>query len=126
MYAGQCSHACALERHHAHAEELIEVRADDAEVLHPLEQRRGPVLGHCEHATVEFEKAPFGIQELCFRSKRAVLALQRALRCNRRGRTADGCARRYTTERGQVAQEAQISDAAVEPLEEQMPTWGDL
>jgi hypothetical protein len=45
----------ALQRRHADHEELVEVRAEDREELHPLEQGHARVLGLFEHAPVELE-----------------------------------------------------------------------
>ena len=45
----------ALQRGHADHEELVEVRAEDCEELHPLEQGHAGVLRLLEHAAVELE-----------------------------------------------------------------------
>ena len=85
MLAGD-HHPRALERRNAHGEELVDVCADNAKVLHPLEQRRAPVLGHGQHACVELDEAAFGIEQLRVVSRRPVIAVQRASSCERRRR----------------------------------------
>ena len=53
-----------LEAGHAHLEELVQVRADDAEELHPLQQRVLRVERLVEHALVELQPAQFAIDEM--------------------------------------------------------------
>ena len=50
-----------LQRSDANLEELIEIRAGDAQKTQPLEQRHGRVQGHRQHALVELELAEFPI-----------------------------------------------------------------
>jgi hypothetical protein len=52
-----------LEAGDANLEEFVEVRADDAEKLHALEQRVRGIAGFGEHALVEFEPAQLAVQE---------------------------------------------------------------
>ena len=53
-----------LEPGDAHLEELIEVRADDAEELHPLQQRVLRIQRLVQHALVELQPAQFAIDEV--------------------------------------------------------------
>ena len=52
-----------LETGHADHEELVEVRAEDGQELHALEQGRGGVLGLLQHAAVELEPGQLPIDE---------------------------------------------------------------
>jgi len=47
----------------AHLEELVQIRADDAEKAQALERRHTLVLGLREHTPVEFEDAEFAVEE---------------------------------------------------------------
>ena len=53
----------ALQRGHAHHEELVQVRAEDREELHPLQQRHARILGLLEHAPVELEPRQLAVDE---------------------------------------------------------------
>ena len=53
-----------LDARHAHLEELIQVRADDAEELHPLQQRVLRVERLLQHAVIELQPAQFPIDEM--------------------------------------------------------------
>ena len=53
-----------FEARDADFEELVEVRADDAEELHPLQQRVGWVERLLQHAMVEFQPAQFPVDEV--------------------------------------------------------------
>ena len=50
-----------LEPRHADHEKLIQVRAEDGEKLHPLQQRNGFVLRFFENAAVKFQPGQFTI-----------------------------------------------------------------
>src|SRR5713226_7349380 len=53
----------ALEGGHPDHEELVQVRAEDGEELHALEQRHARVLRLLEHAPVEFEPRELPVDE---------------------------------------------------------------
>ena len=53
-----------LDPGHAHLEELIQVRADDAEELHPLQQRVFRVQRLLQHAMIKLQPAQFPIDEM--------------------------------------------------------------
>jgi hypothetical protein len=53
----------ALQRCHADHEELVEVRAEDGEELHPFEERHARVLRLLEHAPVELEPRQLAADE---------------------------------------------------------------
>ncbi|CAM5190501.1 hypothetical protein CDEN61S_00939 [Castellaniella denitrificans] len=52
-----------LEAGHADLEELVQVRADDAQVAQALQHRHVRALGHGEHPLVEFQHRQFTVQE---------------------------------------------------------------
>jgi hypothetical protein len=49
---------------HADHEELVEVRAEDRQELHPLQQGIGRVLGLLEHTRVELQPAQLAVDEV--------------------------------------------------------------
>ena len=53
----------ALQRGHPHHEELVEVRAEDGQELHPLQQRHGGVERFLENPPVELQPGQLAIQE---------------------------------------------------------------
>ena len=53
----------ALQRRHADHEELVQVRAEDGEELHALEQRHARILRLLEHAPVELEPGQLAVDE---------------------------------------------------------------
>jgi hypothetical protein len=53
----------ALQLGHPHHEELVEIRAEDGEKLHALEQRHGGILGLFEHPPIELQPRQFTIDE---------------------------------------------------------------
>ena len=53
----------ALEAGHADHEELVEVRGEDRQEPHPLEQREVGVLGQLEHPLVERQPGQLAVQE---------------------------------------------------------------
>ena len=55
---------CCLMPGDAHLEELIQVRADDAEELHPLQQGVLRVERLLQHAVIELQPAQFPIDEM--------------------------------------------------------------
>src|SRR5499425_2290798 len=52
-----------LELGHPHHEELVQIRAEDGEELHPLEQRHARILRFLEHAAIELEPRQLTIDE---------------------------------------------------------------
>ena len=53
----------ALQLGHAHHEKLVQVRAEDGEKLHPLEERHLGILRLFEHPAVELEPRQLSIDE---------------------------------------------------------------
>ena len=53
-----------LQARHAHLEELIQIRADDAEELHSLQQRVLRVERFLQHPVIELQPAQFPIDEM--------------------------------------------------------------
>src|SRR3989442_527094 len=53
----------ALQRRHPHHEKLVQVRAEDREELHPLEQGHARILRLLEHAPIELEPRQLAVDE---------------------------------------------------------------
>src|SRR5437868_6798812 len=66
----------------ADLEELVQVRAEDAKKLHPLDQRLGRVLRLLQNPTIELEPAQFAVDEIFRIAEPLVRRLARGYRYN--------------------------------------------
>src|SRR5207244_8860174 len=66
----------------ADLEELVQVRAEDAKKLHPLDQRLGRILRFLENTTIELEPAQFAVDEIFRIAEPLVRRLLRGYRYN--------------------------------------------